>query len=98
MFDSIFIKFGGMGDDNFIEGRVLLGFSEAGDRRRDIEVPVYLPADLELSHRELREAALSQALATLREAVEIAGVQTADDLDNLAKQNWKASELSRTTF
>lgn len=92
-FDSFYIKFGGIADDGFHDARVIVGFwDDASKQRNDVEIPVRLEVDLDLSLRELRERAKVVALNRLREATQLLEQFSADQLHSKGQDALAESE------
>lgn len=94
-FDSFYIKFGGLDDEGYHDAKVIVGFSdENGLNRNDIEIPVRLKADLDVSLRELREQAKVLALRNLQTATQLLEQFSADQLHSKGQDAFAESKAS----
>ena len=103
-FDLFQVKLDGIDDSGFVRSEVRMGFWDAESQQRQlIEVPAYLPADLDLTLREGREQAKDAALELLRKAVQLLEGHSSDQLhqvaqEQLAKQSAKIDNEARASI
>jgi hypothetical protein len=92
-FDSFYIKFGGLDDEGYHDAKVIVGFlDENGLNRNDIEIPVRLKADLDVSLRKLREQVKVLALRNLQTATQLLEQFSADQLHSKGQDAFAESK------
>ena len=95
-FDLFQVQLAGVDDAGLLTGKVRIGFWDSQiSERSNIEVPVFLQSNLDLSFRELREEAKSQALELLQRAAQLLETNTTDQLHEAALEavrRWDAEQ------